>query len=239
MELPDLTMRLAHPWALAGLLFLPVLLARYLLKRYAEEFGTKVKGFTPGAVIALKKHTWPGNVRELENKIKKAVILCDGSMLGPGDLDLTDDALPDILPLAEAREIIGFWQRYVRAISDNTGYSRSWLPKRVLFTAGAQPAWFDKRRERLRRSLSRSASTCDSDTWYRAATWVTMAAWREAPGPTQGSVSSWRCERHISGLGRKVVIDATITFTFCASLGSLSLSASCRTKALLGSGNRS
>jgi transcriptional regulator with GAF, ATPase, and Fis domain len=81
-----------------------MLLARFLLQRYAVEFGSRVKGFTPNAVIAIRKHTWPGNVRELENRIKKAVILCEGSMLGPRDIDLDEDALPELLSLADAKE---------------------------------------------------------------------------------------------------------------------------------------
>ena len=88
-----------------------VLVARYLLKRYAEEFGTKVRGFTPNAAIALRKHAWPGNVRELENRIKKAVILCEGSMIGPRDLDLGEGMLPAVVSLAEARE--SFQRQYV------------------------------------------------------------------------------------------------------------------------------
>ena len=88
-----------------------ILLARFLLKRYAKEFSAKAKGFTPNAVISMKKHTWPGNVRELENRLKKAVILCDGNMIGPADLDLGEESLPDVVPLSEARE--QFQQKYV------------------------------------------------------------------------------------------------------------------------------
>jgi transcriptional regulator with PAS, ATPase and Fis domain len=97
-----------------------VLIARYLLRRYAEEFGAKVKGFTPNASIAIKKHLWPGNVRELENRIKKAIILCEGSMIGPRDLDLGDEALPAVVSLAEARE--SFQRQYVlEVLARNNG----------------------------------------------------------------------------------------------------------------------
>jgi transcriptional regulator with GAF, ATPase, and Fis domain len=97
-----------------------LLLARYLLKRYADQFGGKVKGFTPNAVIAIKKHFWPGNVRELENRMKKAVILCEGSMVGPRDLDLGEDALPPVIPLADAKE--SFQRQYILdALARNNG----------------------------------------------------------------------------------------------------------------------
>jgi DNA-binding NtrC family response regulator len=97
-----------------------VLLARYLLARYATEFKSKVKGFTPNAVISMRKHPWPGNVRELENRLKKAVILCDGAMISAQDLDLTEDALPEVLPLAEAKE--RFQREYVlEVLARNNG----------------------------------------------------------------------------------------------------------------------
>ncbi len=88
-----------------------ILLARYLLGKFVKEFEAKAKGFTPNAIIAMKKHAWPGNVRELENKIKKAVILCEGNMIGSGDLDLGEEVLPQTLSLAEARD--NFQRNYV------------------------------------------------------------------------------------------------------------------------------
>jgi DNA-binding NtrC family response regulator len=79
-----------------------------MLARYGPEYGDKVRGFTPSAVAAIKRHTWPGNIRELENRIKKAVVLAEKALLGPEDLGLNPDELPPILALAEARER---WQR--------------------------------------------------------------------------------------------------------------------------------
>jgi len=97
-----------------------VLLAKYLIRKYVNEFNTKVKGFTPNAIIAMKKHNWPGNVRELENRLKKAVILCEGSMIGPKDIDLDEDALPRYLPLMDAKE--QFQKKYIlEALDRNNG----------------------------------------------------------------------------------------------------------------------
>ncbi|HEU5057250.1 MAG TPA: sigma 54-interacting transcriptional regulator [Kofleriaceae bacterium] len=82
---------------------IPVI-ARYLLSRYAKEYDTRVKGFSPNAAVAIKKYDWPGNIRELENRLKKGIVLAEGNLLGPEDLGLSGDNLPSILPLAAAKE---------------------------------------------------------------------------------------------------------------------------------------
>jgi transcriptional regulator with GAF, ATPase, and Fis domain len=81
-----------------------VVIARYLLSRYAREYDSKVKGFSPNATVAIRKHHWPGNIRELENRIKKALVLAESTMIGPDDLGLTPDVLPRILSLSDAKE---------------------------------------------------------------------------------------------------------------------------------------
>ena len=82
---------------------IPVI-ARYLLSRYSKEYDTRVKGFSPNAAVAIRKYDWPGNIRELENRLKKAIVLAEGNLLGPEDLGLSGDNLPSILPLAAAKE---------------------------------------------------------------------------------------------------------------------------------------
>ena len=81
-----------------------LVIARYLLSRYSREYDAKVKGFSPNAAVAVRKHNWPGNIRELENRIKKAIVLCESTVIGPDDLGLTGDVLPQILTLADAKE---------------------------------------------------------------------------------------------------------------------------------------
>jgi transcriptional regulator with PAS, ATPase and Fis domain len=82
---------------------IPVI-ARYLLSRYAKEYDAKVKGFSPNATVAIRKYDWPGNIRELENRLKKAIVLTEGNLIGPEDLGLSADALPAVLPLAAAKD---------------------------------------------------------------------------------------------------------------------------------------
>ncbi|KXI26977.1 PEP-CTERM-box response regulator transcription factor [Paraglaciecola hydrolytica] len=84
-----------------------VLLARTFLAQYNEEFKTKIKGFSEGAIKAMSQHKWPGNIRELQNKLKSAVIMAEGTHIQAEDLNLTfnNDALSiDTLNLREVRE---------------------------------------------------------------------------------------------------------------------------------------
>jgi transcriptional regulator with GAF, ATPase, and Fis domain len=100
-----------------------IVLAKYLLQKYSEEFGSKVKGFTPNALIAMKKYDWPGNVRQLENRIKKAIVLCEKTLVGPEDMDLFPEALSEISTLAQARE--DFQRRYILEVLERNNGNRT------------------------------------------------------------------------------------------------------------------
>jgi two-component system response regulator HydG len=69
-------------------------LARHFLDRYASDFKKKVEGFSPDAVRKLRSYSWPGNVRELQNAIERAVLLCEGPLIGPAELTLETGAVP-------------------------------------------------------------------------------------------------------------------------------------------------
>jgi two-component system NtrC family response regulator len=83
-----------------------VLLAKAFLKRFAKEMNPTVTGFAPDALKAIDGHDWPGNVRELENRVKRAVIMADGKLVGAADLDFAGDDEEDeeVLNLKSARE---------------------------------------------------------------------------------------------------------------------------------------
>ena len=66
-----------------------LLLAKAFLQRYSLENKKQMMSFTPQAFRALERHNWPGNIRELENRVKRAVIMANGSILTPADLELT------------------------------------------------------------------------------------------------------------------------------------------------------
>jgi two-component system response regulator PilR (NtrC family) len=62
------------------------LLAERFMRRFCEEFGKNVVGFTPDALRALQSYAFPGNVRELENIMERAVALAGSRVIGLGDL---------------------------------------------------------------------------------------------------------------------------------------------------------
>jgi len=100
-----------------------LVLAKYLLQKYASELGGKVKGFTPNALIAIRKYDWPGNVRQLENRIKKAIVMCDKTLIGVEDLDMLPEAVAPIKTLTQARE--DFQRRYILEVLERNNGNRT------------------------------------------------------------------------------------------------------------------
>ena len=64
------------------------LLAAFIIKKLNRTMATKVTGFTPEAIEALKRHHFYGNVRELENILERACIFADSNTIDMKDLDL-------------------------------------------------------------------------------------------------------------------------------------------------------
>lgn len=88
------------------------LLAQHFLKKFNEDNGLQIQGFTDAALHALSRYPWPGNVRELENAIERAVVLCtepriDADLL-PGDDDpsAAQLTLPADVTLADAERLL-------------------------------------------------------------------------------------------------------------------------------------
>ncbi len=100
-----------------------LIIAKALLSKYADEMNSPVQGFTPQALAAVKKFPWPGNIRQLENRIKKALVLCDRSLLSPEDLDLGQNAESPILPLEKAKE--EFQRKYVLEVLERNNGNRT------------------------------------------------------------------------------------------------------------------
>lgn len=61
-------------------------LAEYFLKKFSVLNQKTVTGFDKAAVEYMLRAPWVGNVRELENAIERAVVLCEGKVVGASDL---------------------------------------------------------------------------------------------------------------------------------------------------------
>jgi two-component system NtrC family response regulator len=83
-----------------------VFLAREFLQRYAAQNGRRKLVFAPDALRAMTRYSWPGNVRELQNRVKRGVIMANGSRLTGKDLELgqEQDVASSATSLKQARE---------------------------------------------------------------------------------------------------------------------------------------
>ncbi|MCP8686805.1 PEP-CTERM-box response regulator transcription factor [Marinobacterium sedimentorum] len=115
-----------------------ILIARAFFNRYCDELGRPLKGFSEEACQAVEEYSWPGNVRQLENRVKRAVIMADGSQVTASDLGLSLGKAQDIWPLnlkqvrdiEEKRAIVralGFTDNNISRASELLGITRPTL----------------------------------------------------------------------------------------------------------------
>ena len=60
---------------------------------------------------------------ELENRVKKAAVLCDGQVISPEDLGLSEANLKPLLPLAAAKD--AFQRNYVNQVLERFAGNRT------------------------------------------------------------------------------------------------------------------
>ena len=56
------------------------LLVEYLVERYAQKAGKRIRSIRKDTLDLFEAYHWPGNIRELQNVIERAVILSDGDV---------------------------------------------------------------------------------------------------------------------------------------------------------------
>lgn len=64
------------------------LLARHYFKKLTDPSEGIARGFSQQALRVMSNYAWPGNVRELINRVRRAVIMSENSLLKPEDLGL-------------------------------------------------------------------------------------------------------------------------------------------------------
>ena len=85
-------------------------LARAFLKRFSAQADRLISDFSAEACERLRRYDWPGNVRQLQNEIQRTVLMCEGQLVEPADLSISNniagagEAGNDNLTLMEAME---------------------------------------------------------------------------------------------------------------------------------------
>lgn len=110
-----------------------ILLAEHFLKRYNQETGRKLRGFSAEAVEQMLRYRWPGNVRELKNVVERAVVLARGNLVELEDLTLTNLATTSEsgelgLRMQNTYEPISLAEverRHILATLNSTGWNKS------------------------------------------------------------------------------------------------------------------
>lgn len=94
-------------------------LAEFFRERFSKELRRETAGFSDGAKRLLLSYPWPGNIRELRNKVKRAVLVSEHTLLSGEDMDMhtemtfVKDALYEekkespVLPLRDDMQEIG------------------------------------------------------------------------------------------------------------------------------------
>jgi DNA-binding NtrC family response regulator len=65
-------------------------LAHYLLRKMITKYERDEITFDEKALTQIGNHAWNGNIREMENRIERAVILCENNHITVSDLDLEE-----------------------------------------------------------------------------------------------------------------------------------------------------
>lgn len=63
-------------------------LVEHFISIYKDRLHTSAPELHPDTIRLLHEYPWPGNIRELENTIHRALLVCDGNILRPSNLNL-------------------------------------------------------------------------------------------------------------------------------------------------------
>lgn len=72
-----------------------LILAMRFLRHAADSNRKSILGYTSEALRVIRSFSWPGNVRELSNRVRRAVVMADGTEITPRDLGLTLETVLD------------------------------------------------------------------------------------------------------------------------------------------------
>lgn len=115
-------------------------LAQYLLQKMIAKYQREQIVFDAKVLEQIEKHAWNGNIREMENRIERAVILCENNRITVSDLDLEQitsyDENPEDIQLSSVEKTtiekaLLKNQNNISKTADELGLSRAALYRRL------------------------------------------------------------------------------------------------------------
>lgn len=72
-----------------------ILLAEHFIQQQSDGKDRALRRLSKGAIAAIRAYHWPGNVRELQNRLQRAMVMCEGSLILAEDLQLDAEGARD------------------------------------------------------------------------------------------------------------------------------------------------
>lgn len=115
-------------------------LAQFLLEKLIQKYSRNEITFAEKALEQIEKHAWNGNIREMENRIERALILCENNIIKASDLDLdqvtsyeeqTDDIQLSNMEKTAIEKVLTKNNHNISKSAEELGLSRAALYRRM------------------------------------------------------------------------------------------------------------
>lgn len=117
------------------------LLTRHFIRKFNERLNKSVESVGKDALELLGAYRWPGNIRELENVIERAVLFCDGSSIGPGDLSSEVQDVRGTSPMPSTEAAINDAVRSRDGLKEQVKAARTRIERELIVRALEQTSY--------------------------------------------------------------------------------------------------
>jgi two-component system response regulator PilR (NtrC family) len=102
------------------------LLIQHFIQKYNRELNRHIKNPDNKTMRILRNHEWKGGIRELENVIERALILCEGDIITPGDLppNMVNIEIADEMPTRLKDAVAYFEREHIKRILQKTAINK-------------------------------------------------------------------------------------------------------------------